>query len=270
MDMSFQVLRYFLNVLLLFLCSGAVSAQKDTLVRVVGFESSECLNEKYLSRVNNRIVAIEQKEDTVFVTISVVANCCIGSVPTVNVLGDTIQLGVHVKSKNVIKNENDSVFEYYQTVSCDCKCCFNFKYVIKGIRDLDKVFRFNTKILWPSDDHYRRIREPLYTIQNGDTVNFIDAYGFRYGKFTSVDSSRKEIVEVFYCGQEACSGLFRRTRNLEGKLKFECYILSEDSYKMVYYYPDGSVKAICFGEYFLFPENCSYFSPGNYYLKNIK
>lgn len=255
------MIKYFDLLILLSIFQINIFGQINTKTSLVGFEYSGCLEEFHVYKLNNRIVKSEKYFDTTMIEISVRANCCINLIPNIIVNGDTIDLDFDYYEPIVQPDNGDTIVIIRP--ECKCDCCFNFRYYLTGIKDDNSVYRVNNSIIEKTTHKYKIVKEATFELNNGDTINFIDAFGFKQGLHRFADSAKQIISEIYYRDDDFCHGLFWRNLQMNGTLLTEWYYLDNGKYKKIEYYDDGSFKKECLSEFMLDDrENCREYKKG--------
>jgi hypothetical protein len=139
-------------------------------IKLLDFKYSEC--EATLSdRLITRIIKKEIKRDVLMVDIATVSTCCVKFEPIASI------------------NQGILYLDFKETgAECECKCYYYLNYKLKGIKDKEVKIKFRNKDIELSDEKFE-----TYPIQfkmlNGDTINFVDKYGFRQGKWVYSNDS---------------------------------------------------------------------------------
>lgn len=136
-------------------------SEKVTLSK---FSSSEC--ETTLEKLKTRIISKNLKGNTLKVEIATIATCCVTMIPEISMEANTLHL------------------KFQETGSaCECDCYFTLTYVIKGIKDPDIKIKFQDKDIEFSLEKYPTF--PIkFRILHSDTIDNIDKYGYRQGKWS--------------------------------------------------------------------------------------
>lgn len=139
-------------------------------IKLLDFKYSDC--EATLSdRLITRIVKKEIKGDVLTVDIATVTTCCVNLTPTAST------------------NRGILYLDFKETgTECECKCYYYLTYKIKGIQDKEVKIKFQNKDIELSEEKFKTY--PIkFKILNGDTINFVDKYGFRQGKWAYSNDS---------------------------------------------------------------------------------
>jgi len=147
---------------------------KKTELKVVDFFKANCeLDSNSRRQIRERVIAKKRNPDNVEMRIGVWAICCADFKPVAKLQMDTLFLDVedtHLKSP------------------CECSCYYQFTYKIKGLKSDPLEIKFGNRRIDLSNERYLTYA-PLYRLVGGDTVDRVDKYGLRQGKWmTSHDS----------------------------------------------------------------------------------
>ncbi|MCH2225733.1 MAG: hypothetical protein MK066_13260 [Crocinitomicaceae bacterium] len=107
------MMKYCLYILFLVL-SGGSTAQE-----VVETSLSSCDNKSYPEYIRNRLIEKEVKDDTLFLNVGLVLNCCPSPTPKLTYRNDSLFL-------EIIDNSE---------IWCACECCFELQIKATGIAD---------------------------------------------------------------------------------------------------------------------------------------
>jgi hypothetical protein len=136
----------------------------------------------------------------------------------IKVIEDTIFLDYIYKP--VYRIENGDTIEYIIHTMCDCP--LKFKYVIAEIENKSYNIKLKNKRIEYYPDRFRTYQEE-YEIVNGDTINRLDKYHLKQGKWFEVDSINRMKSEFFYRDNDIENGIRKRYRpdwSLENIEKF--------------------------------------------------
>jgi hypothetical protein len=224
-------------IMLLLLIAQVAFGQAGQLT-LFSFQNSTCepLRETY--QIRTRIISKELTGDVLKVRIGGVAHCCVTFLPVMS-----FEKGV----LNLDFEETGSI--------CECGCCYEFFYEIKGVKDANLQITFRGKEIEVSDEKYMTF-PVVFKLLHGDTVNYINKYGLRQGKwFVPGDSLGKEMY-LEYAEDRAVrrvelypNGQIRRDQiadkipvTLEGNTYFEYAEFN----RPVEYYESGVKKRVCY------------------------
>lgn len=207
-------------------------------MKLFGFKNSTCDGEIESFRLKTRIISKELSGDLLTVHIAATATCCVDFVPKT-----TFKKGIL-----------DLDFEETGT-PCECNCCYEFTYQIKGITD-DKIkITFKNKDIEQSDEKFETY--PVsFKMLNGDTINYTDKYGLKQGiwilgadtvlkkrYFEYVDNRVVRLVKLYPNGQIE-SELIREKIHFSADNKI--YFEYSEFNKLVEYYESGQKKKECY------------------------
>jgi hypothetical protein len=152
-----------MRLLIIFFLGTQLTFSQTSKVKLFSFKNSACDGETESFRLRTRIISKELSDDLLTIHIGTTATCCVDFVP-----------------KSTFKNGILNLDFEETGTPCECDCCYEFTYQIKGIKD-DKIkITFRDKEIEQSDEKYKTY--PVsFKILNGDTINYIDKYGFRQG-----------------------------------------------------------------------------------------
>jgi hypothetical protein len=170
-------MRVFLISILTLLSIQAFS-QKSGIIRLIEFNLSSCDEESDPYRLRTRIVRKELTRNYLTLEIATTDTCCISVRPIVNFSDNTIYLD-----------------ERNMGEECECICCYQFVYKLKGKFNNQTKIKFRGKDIEESREKYKTY--PIkFDVLNGDTVNLVDKYGLRQGQWFS--ESKKPEAWTFY------------------------------------------------------------------------
>ena len=160
-----------MRLLIIFLLTTQLTHGQIDQIKLLDFKSSTCDEPTLLSRLRTRIVKKEIKGDVLTVDIATVETCCVTFEPIVSTNEGILYLDVRETG-----------------AECECDCYYFLTYKIKGIKDKDVRIKFHDKDIDLSDEKFETF--PIrFKILNGDTINVVDKYGFRQGKWTYLSDS---------------------------------------------------------------------------------
>lgn len=140
-------------------------------IELLDFKYSTCDEATLSTRLRTRIVKKEIKTDILTVDIATVATCCVSFDPSISVKQGTLHL------------------DFKETgTECECRCYYTLTYKVKGVKDRDIKIKFQNEDIEMSEEKY--LTYPTkFKILNGDTINYVDKYGFRQGKWAYSNDS---------------------------------------------------------------------------------
>ncbi len=203
-------------------------------IKLLSFESSSCDREADIFRIQKRIVNQSIDGGIYKLTIGVIANCAGIHDLTTIFRSDTLRINYEEGRLVNIKRPNKKIDKVLEKASCDC--CFEYNLTIKGLAVLPQIITVNDSVIKYFPEKYM-IYQVKYEISNGDTINYVDKYGFKQRKWQKT----KENNGYF-------SGYY-----IDDKLK------TADSKE---YYPNGRLKSMLFQENFKKSRFESYFENG--------
>jgi hypothetical protein len=140
-------------------------------IELLDFKYSTCDEATLSTRLRTRIVKKEIKADILTVDIATVATCCVSFDPSISVKQGTLHL------------------DFKETgTECECSCYYTLTYKVKGVKDRDIKIKFQNKDIEMSEEKYLTYPTKFKTL-NGDTINYVDKYGFRQGKWAYSNDS---------------------------------------------------------------------------------
>ncbi|WP_289056065.1 hypothetical protein [Carboxylicivirga marina] len=192
---------------------------------LIGFYPSFCDENEDVLRIRDRVSNVFFRNDTLFVSVGFVANCGFESEhlnPGAQLLNDTLYLSFDLEPQitdSIIEGEKIIYFTSLNYVDCDC--CFEFMYLLKNIPHDSIPIKLNNKNICYHKEKYKTY--PIqFEIHKGDTINFIDKYGFRQGKWLLYKDSELLLSERIYKNDSILLGTdFRYYENNTIKAKLE-------------------------------------------------
>ena len=153
-------------ILLLILTLGTqLTFGQTEKIRLLDFKYSECEETTLSTRLRTRIVKKQINANIITLDIATVITCCVKIDPLISIKGNILHLDIEESGPG-----------------CECYCYYTLTYQIKGIKDESTIIRFRGKDIELSDEKY--LTYPLkFRIFNGDTLDFVDKYGYRQGKW---------------------------------------------------------------------------------------
>lgn len=189
------------------LISFLSSGQESDLIE---FYPSTCDSEEDVMRIRERISEIYEVGDSLFITVGFVANCAFDNSPMkvdANYIGDTLCLTFDFEYEvgdTIVENGDTMVYMSFNAASCDC--CFEFQYVVKNEYSDSTPVKLNGKLIIYHTEKYKTY--PVeYELLKGDTINLVDKYGFRQGKWLYYDKENRLINDRIYMNDSIVYGV---------------------------------------------------------------
>ncbi len=229
-----------MRLLIVFLLGTQLTFGQTTKVKLFSFKNSTCDGVSESFRLRTRIIHKELSNGLLTVHIGATATCCVDFVPKATYKNGILNLDVEETG-----------------TPCECDCCYEFTYQINGIEDGQIKITFRGKEIEQSDEKYKTY--PVqFRVLNGDTLNYVDKYGFRQGiwvvgpdtlirrrYFEYSDNYPVRRVKLFPSGQIE-SELIRE------KISFNTTDRPFSGYseinKLIEYYETGQKKRECYNE----------------------
>lgn len=228
-------------VAILFIAIPLLSYSQKTEVNVAAFSKSVCeADSSFRKQIRERIIDKEFINDIVRIKIGVWATCCVDYKPKVALENNILYLDIEDTEKKA---------------ACECGCYYHFIYTIVDIQSEPVEIRYKNKLIELSNERYETYT-PVFKLIKGDTVDFIDRYGLRQGKWRSAtDSSYRKEYFVYE------DGLVLKKVNLyeSGEVKIETIpeVLKEKNSESHYgnkqmvieYYRSGMKRKECVSDW---------------------
>jgi hypothetical protein len=163
-----------MRLLIIFFLGTQLTFGQTTKVKLFSFKNSTCDGESESFRLRTRIISKELSNGLLTIHIGATATCCVDFVPKTTFINGILNL------------------DFDETgTPCECGCCYEFTYQINGVKDDNIKITFRNKNIEQSDEKYETY--PVrFKILNGDTINYVDKYGFKQGIWVlSSDTLRK-------------------------------------------------------------------------------
>jgi hypothetical protein len=212
----------------------AVFSQNNSLF---GFASSECDHEADVHRVRQRIISKTLNDKILTIRIAATAACCVSFRPVAMVRDDGIYLDV----------------EQFGT-ECECDCCYEFTYQVAGVDTENIPVIFRGKQIEVTSEKY--VTFPVrFRLVNGDTINYVDKYGFKQGRWSLPGDSLLargyleftddvSLIEVKYYPDGKTLSVMTRERIVRDTFGTR-YITYTNWNRYTEYYESGAVKREC-------------------------
>jgi hypothetical protein len=223
---------------ILFLLTTQLTFGQSGKVKLFEFKNSTCDQESDPSRLRTRITKKELNKNLLTLDIAAVATCCVDFIPKATFKKGTLNLDIEETGE-----------------ACECSCVYEFEFRIEGIKD-DKIkIKFRDKDIEFSNERY--LTYPIkYKILNGDTINYVDKYGFRQGKWNRPDDSLMakshgefidgrlvKVVKYFPSGKIESEKISEKVKVTSDNTEYFNYF---DFNKYVEYYESGTKKKECY------------------------
>lgn len=215
---------------------------QGTDLKVIGFSQSICEPDSGGRRqVRERIIDRKRNSSNTKIQIGVWATCCVNFKPVARAQNDTLFLDVE---------------DTLEKAPCECGCYYKFTFEIDGLVSDPLEIRYKGRPITVSSEKYETY-PLLYRLVKGDTINRVDKYGLRQGKW--IASSDSLFIGEYFVYED---GLVSSKVNLypSGQIKKETTseILkeanSESHYgrgkKIIEYYESGKKKRECYLDFF--------------------
>jgi hypothetical protein len=226
-----------LSLLLLLLCHLAFG---QPTARLFSFQSSTCDEESDPYRLRTRIINKDLANGILTIQIGATATCCVKFIPKITF-------------KNGIQD-----LDFEETgEACECTCCYEFIYQISGVSDEKLKITFRGKEIELSTEKYKTY--PVqFKILNGDTINYIDKYGFKQGIWVFSRDSIKVKIFSEYADDRSIryvrlypNGQIER-ETISEKISFvadgQPHFEHADFNKYVEYFESGQKRKECYNE----------------------
>lgn len=204
----------FLQIIILLI---SLQGHGQNSVSLVGFTPSECNDDEEYWRLRRRIINQWFTNDTLHVELASTATCCVDFKPSIDF------------NTNILDIRFEETGDF-----CECICCYQFIYHITGLQEREFITHLNGKPIQQSDEAY--LTYPIrFDIYKGDTINYVDKYGFRQGLFLSESKDETPPLKMVYKDNKPYNGI-RRVRYYEnGNKKFAEMFKNGDQYFITYY-----------------------------------
>jgi hypothetical protein len=206
-------------------------------LRVMDFTKSVCEPDSDSRRqIRERIIDRRFTSSSFTIRIGVWAICCADFRPIAKLQKGTLFLDIEDPRKKE---------------PCECGCYYQFRYQIEGLKSEPVEVRYKNKPIVLSNERYQTYI-PLHRLVKSDTVDRVDKYGLKQGKWTAGNDSLLAIEYLIYR-----DGLVSSKVNLysSGKIKSEAIneIVKEKNNESHYgakrrtveYYESGGKKKEC-------------------------
>jgi hypothetical protein len=159
-----------MRLLIIFMFIVQLTYGQDGNIKLLDFKYSDCeatLSDRFITRIAKK----EIKGDILTVDITTVTTCCVNFTPIASTNRGILYLGFKETG-----------------AECECKCYYYLTYKVKGIKDKEVKIKFQDSDIELSEEKFKTY--PVrFKIFNGDTINFVDKYGFRQGKWAYSNDS---------------------------------------------------------------------------------
>jgi hypothetical protein len=135
-------------------------------VELVDFSHSQCDEPVSDYTIRVRIISKTLESDTFKLSIGFAWGCCMQFNGIAEMKNDTLHVSLKRKTEDY----------------CFCTCCYQSDFKIVGIKNVDIPIKFYDKVIEYSPEKYATF-SPKYDIVKGDTLNYIDKYGLKQGKW---------------------------------------------------------------------------------------
>lgn len=226
--------------IILLLLTTQLTFGQSGKVKLFEFRNSTCDQETDLSRLRTRIIKKELTKNILTVQIAATATCCVNFIPKATL------------KKGILKLDLVETGE-----ACECFCSYEFVFKIEGIKD-DKIeVKFRDKDIELSSERY--LTYPIkYKILNGDTINYVNKYGLRQGKWNRpgdslmtkshgefVDGRLVKVVKYYSGGKTESEKISEKVKVTPDNTEYFNYF---DFNKYVEYYESGTKKKECYND----------------------
>jgi len=213
-------MKHLLFTISLIILSISLKGQQSNLI---DFYPSTCDEHQDVERIRERISDIFIKNDTLFVTISVVANCGINidqlSADAIY-WNDTLRLSfepIPIITDTLYEDE-ETIYHYSLSME-ECDCCFEFMYLVKGVTNTSIPIKLNNKNISFHKEKY--LTYPIqYKIHEGDTINYRDKYGLRQGRWFIENKDHQAFQDRIYRNDSLLAGTdyrYHQNKRLKSK-----------------------------------------------------
>ncbi|MGB0430020.1 MAG: hypothetical protein ACPGLV_06065 [Bacteroidia bacterium] len=139
-----------------------------------------------------------------------------------------------------------------------CLCFYNLEFRITGVEKKQYPVCLNGKVL-PFYSHPYPLLNSTFSLYKGDTINYIDKYGFKHGKHFEFNAEGMITRNVFYRNDTLMTGVLKRTFYRNGNTRYESIQTGVDFGVNKNYSRGGKLKSYCKwkGAPFLIDEPCT-------------
>lgn len=220
--------------------------------RLLSFNYTECKGEplKYLYRRQHRIIEHRIEGNTSHFTIEKVNNCCGAVYPTLNVLKNKIFLYFdeggegYKRTDTIYKNDGtvELVKELVQPI-CECDCLFQISFSIENFDIENYELEINSEKYLPFQPKYQIVQSETFELNQDDTINLTDIYGFKQGRHMTYNKENRIISDGFF-KSDTFTGFVGRTYDTAGRIIKERIFKNGEPYSWKYY-ENGKIKKEC-------------------------
>ncbi|MES2618254.1 MAG: hypothetical protein V4613_10265 [Bacteroidota bacterium] len=235
--------RYFILILLFLLSNLTILAQQKEL-NVVSYSQSKCQGVERSCVVQPRIIEQTISGDTLKTIIGVISNC--SGISRVFAYSTDGALWLYYTQGTTKKDTAVNGEVTIVQSSSRCECCFEFTFYTSGIERLPTATFVNYKELKFHPNKYQ-VTPVQFNIYQGDTVNYIDKFGRKQGKWlsTTISDIRHEFDSINFIGYYVDSYVKQcdfKTYFKNGKIEFEKKQTNFSYFTSTEYDEDGTIK----------------------------
>lgn len=207
-------------------------------VKLFKFRNSTCDQATDPSRLRARIIKKELTNNILTVQIAATATCCVDFRPKATLKQGILNLDLEETGE-----------------ACECSCCYEFAFEVEGIKDEKIKIKFRDKDIELSNERF--LTYPIkYKILNGDTINYVDKYGLRQGKWNKpsdslmtktygefIDDRLVKVIQFFPSGQTESEKICEKIKVTADKAEYFDYF---DFNRYIEYYESGTKRKECY------------------------
>jgi hypothetical protein len=226
-----------MRLLTILLLTTHLTLGQTSKVKLFSFQNSTCDEGADPDRLRTRIISKDLTKDILTIQIAATATCCVTFIPKTTYKNAVLDLD--------FEETGDE---------CECGCCYEFTYKIKVIKNDRLKITLRGKEIQHSNEKY--MTYPVqFKIVNGDTVNYIDKYGLRQGKWNKpsdslmtkshgefIDNRLVRIVTYFPNGMTESEKISEKVKVTGESTEYFDYF---DFNRYVEYYETGTKKKEC-------------------------
>jgi len=201
-------------------------------IRIIDYTLSECEDNNQCT-VQPRIIYESYINDTLEVAFNIIENC-----------EGIYDLKTEYRNDTLFINYESGRFdttyfkdgqEVFEISVGECDCCFEFTLKLKNKKPSNYILDGKTMYLF---ENKYKLFDIYYKVVNGDTINLIDKYGRKQGKWYSQNTNLfksyriwKDNIPIYYISED-----YYNTGEIRSKQ------ITELRDRYIEYFKDGSIK----------------------------
>ena len=207
-------------------------------LKILNLKTSACDERTDIFRVQKRIISQKINNGSYELSMGLLTNCA--GIYDVSAMMINDSLKIKYREGKLISDTAKNKKITSEVVQYTCDCYFEFTFTIGGLAKLPKVIQANDSVLQFHADKYKTY--PIkFALKNGDTINYVDKYGFRQGNWYE-----QKPFEGYFSGfyiDDQLKSADSKEYFLPGRLKSQLNQTNFKTFRYESYFENGNLQA---------------------------